>query len=188
MPGQYFHRGDGLYGLAEPHIVADQRPAGSHREQRPFGLVGIERRLQKRLQPGIGGAAREQLPELRGPPVRVSSSGNEIERIVIGTELVTALRGHRHERFQLTEAVVGKHAVAVSVEQRRSGFPHRRRAVRSGTKMDAALAFIAQIQLGKCRLVAARERSLGAPLFLQPGERELDVLAGAQLTGSVVGA
>ena len=65
---------------------------------------------------------------------------------------------------------------------------HRRRAIRSGAKMHAAYAFIAQIQLGKRGLVAARKRRLGAALLLQPGEREFDVLAGPQLAGGVIGA
>ncbi len=89
MPRQYFRRGNRLYGLAQPHIVADQRPAGPHREQRALGLIGIERHLQKRQQLGIGGAVREQLLELCDPPVRIPPSRDEIERIVIGAQLVT---------------------------------------------------------------------------------------------------
>jgi hypothetical protein len=57
---------------------------------------------------------------------------------------------------------------AFGVEQTGGGLPHRRRAIRSGAKMHAAFAVIAQIQLGKRRLVAARKRRLGAALFLQP--------------------
>ena len=68
------------------------------------------------------------------------------------------------------------------------GLAQRRRAIRSGAKMHAAFAVIAQIQLGKCRLVATRERRLCAALFLQPGEREFEVLAGAQLAGGIIGA
>ena len=41
MPRQYFRRGDRLYSLAQTHIVADQRPAGSYREQRALRLIGI---------------------------------------------------------------------------------------------------------------------------------------------------
>ena len=59
MPCQYFGRGNGLYGLAKPHVVADQRPAGPYRKQRALGLIGIERNLQKRPQLWIGRAARE---------------------------------------------------------------------------------------------------------------------------------
>ena len=59
MPCQYFGRGNSLYGLAKPHVVADQRPAGPHRKQRAFGLIGIERDLQKRPQLWIGCTARK---------------------------------------------------------------------------------------------------------------------------------
>ena len=140
MPCQYFRRGNGLYGLAQSHVVADQGP-------RALGLIGIERHLQKCQQLGIGAAAREQLLELRGPPVRVPLSHDEIERIVIGTELVTGLRRHRHEKLEVAEAIFREHAVAFGVEQSRSGLAHRRRAVRSGAKMHAASAVVAQIEL-----------------------------------------
>ena len=80
--------------------------------------------------------------------------------------------------LEFAKAIVRQHSVVPGVEQAGSGLAHRRWAIRPGTKMHAALAFIAQIQLGKCRLIAARERGLRAALFLQPGEREFDVLAG----------
>ncbi len=139
------------------------------------------------LQPGIGSTLREQLIQLRDPPFRIAPSGNEIERVVIGAELVTALGRHGHERLQVAKAVLRQHAVAVEVKQRRGGLLDCRRAIRSCAKMDAALSLVAQIQLGKCRLVTSRESSLGAALFLQMGERELDVLAGAQFVRRIVG-
>ncbi len=64
MPRHYFCRSDRLNGLAQAHVIADQRPAGSYREQRAIRLIGIERRLQKRQELGIGSAAWEQLLEL----------------------------------------------------------------------------------------------------------------------------
>lgn len=180
--------GDRLDGLAQSHVVADQRPAGPHREQRALGLIGIERHLQERPQPGIGGTSREKLLEVRGSSFRIPFSGNEIERIVIDAELMAALRCHGHERPQLAKAVVRKHAVAIGVEQSGGALLHRPRAVRSGTKMDAAFAVVAKIELGKCGPVAPRKRRLGAALFLQLGEREFDMLTGAQLAGGVIGA
>ena len=137
MPCQYFRRGNCLYGLAQSHIVADQCPAGPHREQRTLGLIGIERHLQKCQQLGIGSAAREQLLELCGPPVRIPPSRDEIERIVIGTQLMTALRRHGHEMLQLAEALVRQHPVVFGVEQDRqrlrsppAGNPFRRENAR----------------------------------------------------------
>ena len=101
---------------------------------------------------------------------------------------MTGLRRHGHEMLELAKALVRQHPVVFGVEQTGGGLAHRRRAIRSGAKMHAAFAVIAQIQLGKCRLVAARKRRLGAALFLQPGKREFDVLAGAQLAGGIIGA
>ena len=165
MPRHYFCRSDRLNGLAQAHVIADQRPAGSYREQRAIRLIGIERRLQKRQELGIGSAAWEQLLELANSPVRIPPSGDEIESVVLGTELVTGLRCHRHEKFDLAEALLRKHAVALSIEQSGGGLLQRRRAIRSGTKMHTAFAVIAQIQLGKCRVVAACKRRLRATLF-----------------------
>ena len=54
--------------------------------------------------------------------------------------------------------------------------------------MHAAFAFIAQIQFGKCRLVAARERRLCAALLLQLRKRKFEVLASPQFAGGVIGA
>src|SRR6266404_1685556 len=54
--------------------------------------------------------------------------------------------------------------------------------------MHAAFAVIAQIEFGEGRLVAPRERRLGAALSLQPGQREFEMLAGAQFAGGIVGA
>ena len=91
MLRQYLRFGDRLGGLAQSHVVPDQRPAGPCREQRAFGLIRIERHLQKCLQRGIGGASREKLLDVRGSSFRIPFSGNEIERIVINAELATAL-------------------------------------------------------------------------------------------------
>ena len=101
---------------------------------------------------------------------------------------MTGLGRHGHEMLELAEAVVGQHPVVRGVEQAGGSLPQRRRAIRSGAKMHAAFAVIAQIQLGKCRLVTARKRRLRTALLLQPGERELDVLAGPQFAGGVIGA
>jgi hypothetical protein len=90
--------------------------------------------------------------------------------------------------LELAEALVGQHPVASAVEQTGGALAQRRRAIRSGAKMHAAFALIAQIQLGKYRPVAARKRGLGAALFHQPGKREFDALAGAQIAGGIIGA
>ena len=47
--------------------------------------------------------------------------------------------------LEFAEALVRQHPVVLGVEQTGGGLAHRRRAIRSGTKMHAAFAFIAQI-------------------------------------------
>jgi hypothetical protein len=101
---------------------------------------------------------------------------------------MTGFRRHRHKTFQLAKTLIGQHSVVLGVEQTGGGLPQRRRAIRAGAKMHAAFTVVAQIKLGKCGLIAARKRRPGAALFLQPGKREFDVLAGTQLAGGIVGA
>ncbi len=74
------------------------------------------------------------------------------------------------------------------VEQAGGSLTHLRWAIRSSAKVDAAFAVIAQIQLRKCGPVAMRKRCLGAAFFLQPGEREFEVLASTQLASGIIGA
>jgi hypothetical protein len=47
VTGQQFHGGDGLYGFAKTHFVADQGTSGACRKQCALGLVGIERDLEQ---------------------------------------------------------------------------------------------------------------------------------------------
>ena len=77
---------------------------------------------------------------------------------------MTGLRHHGHEMLELAKPLVRQHAVVLGVEQTGAAFAHRRRAIRSGAEMHAAFAVIAQIQLGKRWLVAARNAVL-APRF-----------------------
>jgi hypothetical protein len=101
---------------------------------------------------------------------------------------VIVFRGLGHELLQCAKALLRQHPVVLFVEQTGGSFLQRRRAVRASAEVHTALAVIAQIELGEGRLVAARERPFGAALSLQPAERELYVLAGAELARRVVGA
>src|SRR4029077_17054246 len=99
-------------------------------------------------------------------PVRIPPSRDKIESVIVGPELMTGLRRHGHKMIEFAEALVGQHPVVFGLEQTGSGLPQRWRTIRSGSRMHAAFAFIAQIQLGKCGLVAPRKRRLRAALFL----------------------
>ena len=74
------------------------------------------------------------------------------------------------------------------VKQQRSSLAHCGRTIHPGAKMDRSTIVVTQIQLGKRRMIAVRECSLCAALFLQLSQSEFDVLAGAQLIGCVVRA
>jgi hypothetical protein len=119
----------------------------------------------------------------RGPPIRIPSSCDEIERVVISAQLMTALRRHCHEAFQFAETPLQQRSVVLGIEQAGRGLANLRGAIRSGAKMHAAAAFVAQIQLEKCGLLATRECRLCAALFLQLRKREFEVLAGPSSLG-----
>jgi hypothetical protein len=101
---------------------------------------------------------------------------------------VAAFLRRREEVIQFAEALLRQHAAARGVEEPRSRFRHGRRAVRSGTEVHRARAVVAQVDLGKRRTPPPGESGLRPTLLLQPGEDELDVLAGAEFVGGVVRA
>ena len=129
MPRQDFHRCDGLDGLAQAHLVPDQGAAGAHREERAHGLVGVQRRLEQLRQLSVGGAARKQPVEDLRPPRRIAPAGDEVERIVVGTQFVAAFRRRPEKTLQPAEALLRQRAAARAIEQPRSCFQHGRRTV-----------------------------------------------------------
>lgn len=185
---QDLHCRDRLDGLAQAHLVADQSAAGAHREQRAVGLVGVQRRLQQLRQLPVGRAARKLAVENLRPPRRIAPAGDEVERIVVGAQFVTASRRRREEMLQLVEAPFGEQTAARGIEKPRRRFQQGRRAVRAGAEMHSAPSIVAQIDLGKRRTPPAGEGGLRPTLLPEPGQNELDVLAGAQLVGGVVRA
>src|SRR5690606_26907815 len=122
------------------------------------------------------------------PPRRIAPAGDEVERIVVGAQFVTASRRRREEMLQLAEAPFGEQTAARGIEKPRRRVQQGRRAVRSGAKMHSAPSIVTQINLGKRRTPPAGEGGLRPTLLLEPGQNELDVLAGAQLVGGVVRA
>src|SRR6185312_7111976 len=129
----------------EPHVVADQGSAGAHREQRAFGLIPIERYFQKGSELWVVGSLGKQFRERCGPALRIPPPRDEIERIVVGAELVTRLRRYGHEGIEFVIAVIRQHSVMPGVEHSRGGLTQGRRALRSHPEMDAAPAVVAQI-------------------------------------------
>jgi hypothetical protein len=119
MPRKEFGRRDGLDGLAQAHLVADQGSAGAYREERALGLVWIQRRLEQLRQLFVGCPAREQAVEDLRPPRRIAPAGDKVERIVVGTQFVAAFRRRREELLQLAEALLRQDATARAPSLRR---------------------------------------------------------------------
>ena len=124
----------------------------------------------------------------RRVPVRVPPARGEVEGVVMGAEFVAGPGRQGQEPLELAQASVGQHAVARGIEQAGGGVPQRRRAIGPGAEMQRASTVVAQEQLGEGGPVALPERGLRAAPAFQPGEGELDVLAGAELGGGEVRA
>jgi hypothetical protein len=71
------HRRDGLHGLAEAHLVADQRASGTRGEEGAFALVGIERDLEQGLQCRGVGAGRIDQGECLAARFAVANLGDD---------------------------------------------------------------------------------------------------------------
>ena len=81
-------RGDGLDGLAQAHLVADQRAAGARGEQRAFGLVRVEldfQELGKRLVIPI---FRVGLGQGGMPALAIADLRDELPDLVVSAQFV----------------------------------------------------------------------------------------------------
>ena len=186
MTGQDFHCGDGLNGLAQTHVVTDQRTAGAHGKQCAFGLIRIERRLQQSMQLWVSRATRKQPGEFLGPAVGIPASRDEIERVIVGAQLMSALRCQADEIVEFAQTVLRQEAVAVQIEQPGGHLPQFRRTIGSSAEMQATTTLVAQVEFGKRRLIASGERRFGAALLLQLSKHEFEMLAGPELVGAIV--
>lgn len=121
MAGEDFGGGNRLDGLAQTHFVADQRPPGGYGEQRAFGLVRVKLHLQQLAEPAFSRAVLVQLGKLAPPLLAVAATGHEIERVVVGTQFVTAFRHQRKEARQGVEAFGHQAPGVVGSENRPRG-------------------------------------------------------------------
>jgi hypothetical protein len=113
---------------------------------------------------------------------------DELPDIVMAAQFVAAVGGSAQQTFQITEPVPGQRPAGRGVEQRPAACQQLRRAAAADTQAHAPRAGIVEPDLAVFGFEAARQRSLGAAPLGQPGERELDVLAGAQVVGCEVRA
>ena len=189
MARKEFGCGNGLDGLAQAHLVADQRAAGARGEQRAFGLVGVELDLQQLGQapcpPRLWGRPRPA-PARRRSPSRICATNCQTSSWQRSSWPLSAAARSRSSRPSSRSQ--GSAQPAAASNSCRACCQQRRRAALAGTKAHMSSAGIVEPDLAVLGLETARQRGLAAALLGQAGERELDVLAGAQVVGREVGA
>ena len=186
--------GDGLGGLAEPHVVRDHQPARGQEALHAFPLVGIELALQ-RVQGLLDGGRLEPAADKGRPPLDLVTQQGGHGRV--GHERTAAFRGREQGLGQLEAAALvvratgpqGEGAVllAAEVHPEPAGPRGRVAALRHGQAY--ALHPVAETseradgvpgQLGHPRRTrAGTGAGLGAP-HDPLGERDEQVLAHAQ--------
>ena len=118
MPRQDFRRGDRLDGLAQAHLVTDHRAPGAHGKQCAFGLVGIQRRLEQFPPAEVRNASREQICQRRCAPRCIAPAGDEVERVVIGSQFMARARRKGDKAPDFVKAVFWQAPALCSIEQR----------------------------------------------------------------------
>ena len=183
-----FGGGDRLHRLAQAHLVGDQCSPGSRGEQRAFGLVRVQARFQQRTQAFVRSRQRVGLGEQRGAPIGIAQLRDELERVVVDAQFMAEPRSRGDEGFERVEAIFGQAPVVLGVEQLVRARHQFGRAVGSRLEAHVAPAAVLQVHFAEGRRKAARERGLAAAPLGEFGERELDMLARAEVIGRVVEA
>ncbi len=118
---------------------------------------------------GILSAAREHAVQRHGTPSRIVTPGDEVERVVVSTQLVASLRHFGEKGFQRTEALLRQTPIQHRIEQQCGRFDHAIRTPCTRAEMNRAFSVVAQVKLRKFRLVATRESRFGTSLSGQFG-------------------
>ena len=87
-PGEDLGGGDGLDGLAQPHVVGDQAAAPLGGRQRADPLVVEQLHLQQLLEGGASRALRKRTSDKLFEPGLVADLGDEPQRVGIAAALV----------------------------------------------------------------------------------------------------
>ena len=177
--------GEGLDGLAQSHLIADEHTTGPRREQGTLGLIAIEAPVDQGAEVAVARAEREGLRHGRLPPRSIAHFCDEAKDIVVAPELVVETRSLRKERLERRKGVRPEQAVRSEV--RRSQRGQCSRAGQARSKSDFALRAVLKHDFTVRRLEAALQHRPRAPAALEPAQHELDVLAGAQGVRTEVG-
>jgi hypothetical protein len=179
-------RGDRLNCLSQPHLVADQHPARARGEQCAFGLERVEPDLQQFGERPVLGALGIGLGQRCVAAFAVTDLGDELPDVIVDFQLVAApLRGLQ-QSVQPALSVAGQRPACSDIEQRLRARHQGRRAIGASAKAHPAHAGVVKPDFAVRRHEPTCQRGLAAALALQPGERELDVLAGAQVIGGEI--
>ena len=175
--------------LAQAHLVADERATGARGEQRAFGLVGVELDLEQLGQGLVRRALGVGLGQGRHGDARRRGSARRTARHRRGS----AARGRPRRRRAASVSrppsrSQGRAQPASTSNSCRARCQHVGRAGLAGAKAHTPRAGVVEPDLAVFGLEAARQRGLAATPLGQLGQRELDVLAGAQVVGREVGA
>jgi hypothetical protein len=174
-------RGNGLDRLAETHLVADQCASGTHRDQRTLELVGIELDLEQFREGPVPGAAGVGVGQRGAAAFAIAQLRYEPPDFVVAAQLVPALLRGAQQRLQSFEPLPRQRPAGIGVEQQTGLLQKRRRARRPGAESHLMRTRVVQPYLAVRGLESACERLLAAAPLLEPPERELDVLAGAEV-------
>src|SRR5579863_3772551 len=105
MPRKQLDGRKSLHGLAQPHLIGDKTAARAHRKQRTFGLVGIQRRPEQLLQRRAAGALMVGGLDRSCSVLCIARLRDEIQGILVATQLMAALPSAGYEPVELPESV-----------------------------------------------------------------------------------
>src|SRR5262249_33998112 len=120
MAGRDLRGGDGLHGLAQAHLVAEQAAAGAGREQGALRLIIVERHLEQLLELAGADPTRKGRVENLLAAVAIAHLRHETEHVLQTTHLVIEFARLGEESLEAGERVTQKSAGSVEVPARES--------------------------------------------------------------------
>ena len=179
-------RGNGLDRLAEPHLVGDQRAAGTGGKQRSLALVCVQLALDQPPPRAVASAARKGLADPFAPARAIAHLGDKPQHVVVAPKVVVDGRRLGQERLECGERLGPQRVLGIEVlrRERRQGAWTRGAA----PKLYVALRAVVEDDFTVRWLKAPPEDGCRLPLPLEPPEDELDVFARPQRVGREVRA
>ncbi|MEA2465630.1 MAG: hypothetical protein QOJ98_3377 [Acidobacteriota bacterium] len=184
--GHDLGRCDGLDGLAESHLVADERAAGAGREQRPFLLIVVQVHGEQTVETAAANPVRERFGDRFRAPCRIANFGDEGKHVVVDAQVGVDLFRGGDEAVEPCESI--RRQTAGLVEVARHQATQRLRTVAARAKQDMTLRAVLDADAAVWRLIAREKRAFRSAPRQERRQRELDVLARAEVVGPEIGA